>query len=181
VIPAIFIQDLRAATIDIFLSGATLLYPEYWLPMLEQLRSLLKKIDNCLPGVVGEDLSTANLSLLSLTQYNNNKLSDFTLQNYLDELPSSPRPYESAMVIRTFCKANALGACSPQDIETWQAKQATEAPGKLETTGIEVKVTRSLIVPWAPIVLLISQQVFITLFRRREGWRRTGGGNLKVA
>ena len=64
----------------------------------------------------------------------------------LRDLPPPTEFYKSAVITETFCRANGLGTCSVQDIDRWKAKQDTDASGKLGTPGIEVRVTRQLIV-----------------------------------
>jgi len=168
-------RDLKVAVYDDVFDFAAFLYPDYWLPVVEKMRDLLIQVDDLLPGALPnhQEVAGMNLLLLSLERYNSDKLNDSALTTLLGALPPPNKFYESAMVIQTFCTANGLGECSFQDIEKWQAKQDAEAPGKLGTAGIEVKVTRQLIVPASPIILLISQHLFIMLFRRREALRQT--------
>ena len=72
------------------------------------------------------------------------------------------------MITDTFCKANELGHCSLKEIENWQVKQSSGSPGKLTAPGIEVTVTRRLIIVLSPLVLLIAQLLYMMQFRRRE-------------
>ncbi len=170
----VFDQDLKSAEYLKVFGLAVFLYADYWLPIVQKMRDLLIRVDDVLPGALPNrrELAGMNLSLLSLKGYND-VLKDATLGFLLDDLPPASKLYESTVVIETFCKANGLGVCSVQDIEKWQAKQGADAPpGKLGTSGIEVNVTRGLIVPASPIILLISQHVFIMLFRRREALRQ---------
>jgi hypothetical protein len=170
----VFDKDLKAADFLRVAGFAGLFYPDYWLPLVESGRSLMIHVNDIFPGVLPnrQEVAASEFSMLSLQRYNGHVLKDEVLDELLSDLPTANKLYESLVVIDTFCRANGLGACSVQDVENWQEKQETKAPGELRAPGIEVKVTRDLIIPISPIVFLISSHLFIMLFYRRQMLRR---------
>jgi hypothetical protein len=160
---------------------AGFLYPQFWVPFADKFRSLIVKVDALIPGTQPpglKEFSTANLSLLNFGEYNDAQIHDPTLGSYLDALPEPIGLFEAGEIIDAFCRANVLGICSIQDIEKWRASQDAGSPGKLETSWVTVNVTRGVIVPAAPIILLIAQHAFIVLYRRRAALRQCLGANL---
>ena len=181
--------DLKASDYTHIFGFTIFLYADYWFPLFEAGHEILIKLHKHLPQelrvlelgdtselghfkrVTGLDGSWG-LGRLTLDRYNDAFLQDTILENLLDSLPDPDDIFESFVIIETFCTANGLGLCSIHDIEKWQAKQSASSPGKLSAPGIEVDVTRALIIPASPVILLIAQHLFMLQFRRREILRK---------
>lgn len=165
-----FARDLSALDYPHVAGFAAYLYPDYWLPLVEKARDLLKQTTSYLPVTVPqlEQLESFDPQTLDLERYNEDVLRDSALEVLLDSLPEANDLFEAFMIVETYCTANGLGYCSIADIEALQAKQGDGAPGKLAAAGIEVNVTRELVIPAAPFILLIAQHLFMMQFRRRQ-------------
>lgn len=143
------------------------------------MRTLLLKANKAISSDASlKELSEFDLASIKLEQYNDQITRDTTLEAYLRELPNPSKLFESGEIIYTFCMANGLGTCSVQDIERWLAGQDAESLGKLEANVIEVKITRDLVVPAAPIFFLVAVHILILLHRRRYELRQQLGTNL---
>ncbi|MEO3431158.1 hypothetical protein AAFN88_20050 [Pelagibius sp. CAU 1746] len=150
-----------------------LLFADAWTQALEKSRDIVIKADSIHPSeLITPEARGRDLRRLSLERYNDRVLEDSVLTNLLDDLPKARDFLRAVMVIEAFCGANNLGNCSIEDISNWQAARAAEASSKLSAPGIEVQVTRELLVPASPLILLVAFHLYIVQFRRRQELRR---------
>jgi len=164
--------DLKLAETDyLHLSGfaAFLLLEDTWTEVLFKGRGIVLKANLSNPITLDlQPLQDLEPAYLGLENYNDDKLENTVLENLLDDLPSVGQFLQAVMVIGAFCDSNGLGTCSIKDIEDWRRLHDAQSSSRLSAPGIEVQLTRDIVVPAAPLILLVAFHLYLLQFRRRQ-------------
>ena len=151
-----------------------LIYADSLAEALQKGREAVLLTDDLLPGEFADRraLEEQDLRLIDLRYFVSEAVRDSVLQNQLDDLPPGDAAFHALVIIETFCQANAMGNCSVAEIRQWQEERAGDASSKLSAPGLEVNLARDIVVPAAPLVLLVAYHIYAMQFRRRQALRQ---------